>query len=204
MPTEPDMFFEETLRGGEPSLDDYRTLAQLLWEWYGRSVFLYARARLPSVEDAKDLCQDAFVNALEWLQKNPGRRPEKVNFPAWLQRIARNLVVDWYRRPDLVTTLPDDPNGNGGATGLDHWPARRAIAPLERLTREEELAALRHCIEELREAMRRVVVLRDIEELKNKAIGEMLDIPASTVGVTLHRARKKLRECVEFALAPQS
>ena len=199
----PHAFFAETILAGQPSLDDYRTLVRLLWESYGQSVFLYARSRVRNVEDAREISQDAFVKAMEWLQSNPGRKPAKINFPAWLQRITKHLVIDFYRSPKLVTPLPSDPDhGNGGAQ-LAAWPDRRTVGPLDQVVRAEELAALRHAIEQLHGGVRRVVILRDIQGLSNTAIAEQLGIPASTVAVTLHRARKKLRESLDTFLTPR-
>ena len=200
---DPHAFFAEAILAGQPSLDDYRTLARLLWESYGQSVFLYARARMRNVEDAREISQDAFVKAMQWLQSNPGGKPAKINFPAWLQRITKHLVIDFYRSPKLFAALPSEPDyGNGGAQLAD-WPDPRTVGPLDRAVRGEELAALRSAIEQLREGMRRMVILRDVQGLSNTAIAEQLGIPASTVAVTLHRARKKLRESLDIFLTPR-
>lgn len=203
MSMDPHRFFEERIVGAEPSLDDYRKLVELLWEAYGESVFLYCYAKLGNVEDARDVCQDAFVQAMQWLQENPGRMPPKVNFPAWLRRIARNLVIDRFRHPALERQWPKarDASEDEEARYAD-WPDMRIADPAEQVSREEEIEALRRCMEILPEPRRKVVILRDIEGHSYDRIAAEAAMPVNTVGVTLHRARKELRECVELHLAP--
>lgn len=202
MPVDPHQFFEERILGAKPSPDDHRKLVELLWEAYGESVFLYCYVKLENIEDARDVCQDAFVQAMQWLQANPGRMPPKINFPAWLRRIARNLVIDRFRRPALKRDWPREraASGDDEAQYAD-WPDMRICDPVEHITREEQLDALRKCIDILPEVRRRIVILRDIEGRSYDEIAREAGMPKSTVGVTLHRARKELRECVELRLA---
>jgi RNA polymerase sigma-70 factor, ECF subfamily len=58
----------------------------------------------------------------------------------------------------------------------------------------ETQARLERAIQHLEEPQRSVVILREIEELSYKEIAEALDLSIEQVKVTLHRARKKLRE----------
>jgi len=202
MCTDAHEFFENRIRGKTPSLDDYRRLVELLWKRYAESVFLFAYAWLKNYQDARDVVNDSFVKAMEWLQKNPGKKPPKVNFPAWLRRIARNLIIDMLRRRGLIRQWPmPRPGAEDGPPPYAEWPDTREFGPVEQLIVEEELEALRKCIELLPERKRRLVVLHDINGLTHAAIGETLGMPASTVGVTIHRARKELRRCVELRLA---
>jgi RNA polymerase sigma-70 factor (ECF subfamily) len=202
MTNDPHSFFKDRILGGSPSKEDYRQFTELLWEACSRDIFLFARARLANHEDARDVCQDTFLRAIEWLTENPDRVPASVNFPAWLQRIARNLIIDRFRRPALVWELPDLPHGTGDdERRLDDWPEPLTCDPSDRITEQEQLDALRKCLEALSERKRRLIVLRDLQGLSYDAIAGQTAVPRSTVGVTLHRVRRELRDCVELRLA---
>ncbi len=199
---DPHEFFEDRIRDRTPSREDYQRLVDLLWEHYGESVFLYAYAKLSATEDARDVCQDAFVNAMEWLEGHPGEMPLKLHFPAWLRRIARNLIIDRFRRPAIERPWPHAASREESeAAAYADWPDPGQTAPLEELAHHEELDALRQCIGQLREKKRQMVVLCDLEGLSYADISEQLGVPMGTVGGTLHRARRDLRDCVELRLA---
>jgi RNA polymerase sigma factor (sigma-70 family) len=201
MAVDPHDFFEQATRGGRLSPDDRRRLLELLWEHYSQKVFLFACARLGNVHDARDLCHDTFVKAMEWFQANPDRRPPKVNFPGWLLRIAWHLIIDHGRRPHVVREWPKPhPGDEGDEPPFDGGPDPGVGEPLDGMIHEEELAALRACMDELPERKRRVVVLRDIDGRPCEEIASEVGMLVNTVRVTLHRARKALRECVERRL----
>src|SRR5438270_7946671 len=66
-----------------------------LYEAHVDRVYAYFRSRTENIQDATDLTQQAFLQALDAL---PRYRPGKVPFAAWLFRIARNLAINFHRR----------------------------------------------------------------------------------------------------------
>lgn len=171
----------------EATADDYREFFDLLWRTHGETVFKFAYIRLRKVEDARDVCQDAFVRAMQFIQENPGRVPLKVNFRGWLRVIVRNIINDRFRRV-LCRSEPISSDAS------DHAPVEEL--PEDRMILAEDLAILRRCIEELTERARKIVFLRDIEGLSEKSIAKQVGSNPNAVSVALHRARKSLRECV--------
>ena len=201
MSIDPKEYFEQNIIDSKPSPENYRRLMQLLWESYSQSIFLFAYGKLEDREEARDICQDAFFQAMEWLVKNPGQVPTKVNFPAWLRRIARNIIIDRFRRPALIRPR----SYTHGRTTDDEqlysdWPEISTCGPLDNIIKEEKIDALRECIDALPNRRKQVVILRDIEGLSYSIIAKKVAMPKSTVGVTLHRVRKELRECFELKL----
>jgi RNA polymerase sigma-70 factor (ECF subfamily) len=78
-----------------------------LYRRYLPRVYRYLRARAPVLEDAADLTQQVFLQALDAL---PSYRPSGAPFAAWLFRIARHVAIDAdrRRRPALdVAALPE-------------------------------------------------------------------------------------------------
>jgi RNA polymerase sigma-70 factor (ECF subfamily) len=130
--------------------------------------------------DAEDVCQDAFVRALERLEDC--RDPSK--FGAWFLRIVRNRAHSVRRYLGVREAAPLDavptPSDDAG-------PARDA-------ERSQLRAALTRAIDALPEVQREVVLLHDLEGWKHREIGEMLEIPEGTVRAHLFHARRALRE----------
>jgi RNA polymerase sigma-70 factor (ECF subfamily) len=66
-----------------------------LYERYRDRIYAYLRTRTRSAEDAADLTQQVFLQALAAL---PRYRPQRVPFAAWLVRIARNAAANYHKR----------------------------------------------------------------------------------------------------------
>ena len=144
-----------------------------------RAAHRVALSRTGDPHDADDVCQDAFVRALERL--DDCREPE--SFRAWLLAIVRNRATDLVRGVDRSRREPLDE--------LD--PAeigRVASEPAGEETVAEPLAA---AIDDLPERQRRVVLMHDYEGWSHREVADELDIAVGTSRYHLHEARKRLR-----------
>jgi RNA polymerase sigma-70 factor (ECF subfamily) len=126
---------------------------------------------------AEDIAQDAFLAAIDALDRFDRRRP----FAPWLHRIVVNRAIDWGRRESLRRSV-DDP-----ASRLE------AEAPPPDAVGGELMQALA----ELPAEQRGVVVLRYLLEYTPGEIAEMLELPRGTVNSRLRRALDRLRDLVE-------
>ena len=85
------------------------TAFDALYRRYLEPVYRYVRAQVPHLEDAADLTQQIFLQALDAL---PTYQARGLPFAAWLFRIARNAVIDSYRRRKgggvPLSLLPED------------------------------------------------------------------------------------------------
>lgn len=138
-----------------------------------------AFAILGSAMDAEDVCQDAFVRALERL--DDCRSPAK--FAAWLLQIVRNRARNYidYRRVRETVQL-DEIAAAGGAkasNGVELGELRAAL----------ELA-----MAELTEMQRQVVLLHDLEGWTHREIAESLGLSEVASRQQLMNARRRLRE----------
>ena len=149
---------------------------------YQRTLFNVCARYLGNDRDADDVCQDAFIVAIERI--DDCRDPAK--FGKWLLQIvrnrARNLVrADSGRR--LVALGETTP-------AADPSPATR-VEQAE--LRERLLGALAQIPEQHRE----VVLLHDLEGWKHREIAERLGLPEGTVRSHLHHARRRLRRILK-------
>lgn len=148
---------------------------------------------LGTVADADDLVQDTAVRLLE----RPPPDLERSLRP-WLIRVATNLAKDRLRRrrrraydgPWLPAPLADVEELLAEEQSL--W-ARDVVSPQAAVSRAESLRyAFMVALEALTPQQRAVLLLRDVFGLSTKEVERALDMGASNVKVTLHRARKAL------------
>ena len=138
--------------------------------------------------DAEDLVQDTMVRALRFRDRfEPG-----TNLRAWLYTILHNT---WRNRiRDLAREATDVDSER-----IEELAAR-ADGPAEVDTPERALlrstmdADLKDALDELPDAFRQAVWLRDVEEFSYAEIARMLDVPIGTVMSRISRGRRLLFE----------
>lgn len=149
---------------------------------HGRKVFTLAVYLLANREEAEDVTQEVLIRL--WRR---GREvvPEKIG--PWLVRVTRNACIDAIRsRKGGSQVAIDEPTG---AELCEPAPGP------ERLAHAKQLGGrILQALNGLAEPGRSVVILREIQGLSYQEIGEALEMPMSSVRVTLHRGRRRLRE----------
>lgn len=144
--------------------------------------------------DAEDLTQEVFLK----LYKNLASfDTQKGSFQTWITTLARNLLVDHFRRTrldrasdSLDVTFDGQEDGPTMADRLaDTRPSQEHyVAGLELQAKVQ--SALKQLSPELREA----VILRDIEDMDYKEIAQVLRIPEGTVKSRISRGRGELAQ----------
>ena len=157
-----------------------REAAGALAERYLRACRAVALSIVGEVSGAEDVCQDAFVYAIERI--DDCRNPER--FGAWLMQIVRNRSRNHLRDRKTGRWAPLD---GMAASGEGSSPARDA-------ERSELRDRLLTALAELPEDRREVVLLHDLEGWTHREIAERMELPPGTVRSHLHHARKRLRE----------
>lgn len=144
-----------------------------------RAAYAVALSVMGEAADAEDVCQDAFMVALERL--DDCRRPER--FAAWLLQIVRNRARNAIRYAGVRKALPLDAiHGIASGQSPDREAARARL-------RDRLLEALK----ELPEIQRQVLMLHDFEGWRHREIAEALEIPEGTSRAHLSQARRAMR-----------
>lgn len=143
-----------------------------------QAAYAVALARLGEPADAEDVCQDAFVQALERI--DDCRQPDR--FVAWLLTIVRNRALDHQRFQSIRRSVP-----------LDTAIIRSRESPERDLEGAEIRASLLEAMRGLTELQREVVLLYDFEGWSHREIAERLEISEGSARVHLHNGRKALR-----------
>jgi RNA polymerase sigma-70 factor, ECF subfamily len=151
-----------------------------------------------NAEDAKDVVQEAFVQAFLKLQSFQGASA----FYTWLYRIAFNVAGTHRRQRGARRTAEQIALAEGQLRSSSDGNLRDpGDVPSERLEREERCRQVRHAISQLAEEHRVVLVLREMDGCCYETIAEILDLPVGTVRSRLFRARMQLREQLKEVLA---
>ena len=154
-----------------------------LYRRYRHRVYAYLYTRLPHAEDAADLTQQVFVQALAAL---PRYRPDGPPFAGWLFRIARNAVVDHQRRQRrgavTLERVPEDL----------HPPADQDLEA--QVVQQEALVHLHATLGTLDPATRDLLLLRFMGQLTGVEIGAAIGTSPAAASKRLQRAIQTLKE----------
>lgn len=167
---------------------DQNAFAEIV-ELFKDKVYQLCFRMVGNAHDAEDLAQEAFIRA--YMNINSFDTSRK--FSTWLYRIATNLSIDRLRKkkPDYFLDAEIE-----GAEGLTMYSqiASDSPQPDESVETLEFQEWIQQEINELPVKYRSVIVLKYIEELSLKEIGEILDLPIGTVKTRIHRGREALRK----------
>ena len=156
-----------------------------LYERYAPRVFRYLYSHLDNRLDAEDLTEEIFLRVWKTLGNY---QQQGVPFLAFLFRVARNALIDHYRRSaksEQEASIED-------LHLRDHEPE-----PVDVVTNTLEHQQLRHVMQQLREDYRTVLALRFLSELSPEETARAMGRSAGAVRVLQHRALAALRSMME-------
>jgi len=181
----------EALRAGDAAA--FETMVRL----YAGRMLAVARRLVGNEEEAHDVVQDALLSAFRAIRKFEGHS----RVSTWLHRITVNTALmklrTRRRKPEesIEPLLPSFQEDGHHAIRFSEWEGADQV-----LERDEVRKTVRQAIEELPDAYRTVLLLRDIEELSTEETAQALDITPNTVKTRLHRARQALRTVLDERL----
>jgi RNA polymerase sigma-70 factor (ECF subfamily) len=141
-----------------------------------------------SEDDARDLCQEAFLKAY----KSLGSFKQEARFSSWLYQIAINLCRDRLRRRRGRTMVSLDELEEGGAAMTMPGPTA-----LDLLQERDVSRLVANAIASLADEQREVIILKEYQGLTFLEIAQVLDMPISTVKTRLYRGLDQLRSRLE-------
>ena len=167
----------------EGDQEAFATLVHL----YEKRVFALTLRMCKNPEDAAEAAQDAFLSAWQGLKFFRGDS----SFSTWLYRLVSNACVDLLRREGRHRAAAG-PSLNDDEIGLD--APDTAPTPHEAAEQKELQALIEKGLQSLSEDHRKVLILREIQQLSYDEIAETLDLDSGTVKSRINRARKQLRK----------
>lgn len=150
------------------------------------AVFRFCLLRTSDHDLALDLTQDTFMRFWDTLCKDKQIK----NCRAFLFAVARNLIIDWYRKKKSVSLENMLIEGSEDKNELLSSSAGIEI--------QAEAKNLVRKINSLDETYRDAVYLRCVEGLKPKEIAEIIGESANVVSVRINRGLRILREALHY------
>lgn len=140
--------------------------------------------------EAEDLTQEVFIKIFQTLKTFDAAQGA---FSTWLARIARNHLVDHYRRTkkDRVTTSLEDELGF-----LEEKPSP-TVEPVTQVESRERKELLQRALDRLSPDLREAVILRDLQDFDYGEIAQVLGVPEGTVKSRINRGRLELARVIK-------
>ncbi|HEX8199804.1 MAG TPA: sigma-70 family RNA polymerase sigma factor [Isosphaeraceae bacterium] len=180
-----------------PSTRDVPDLATLFQEHRPRLLAILRQRIDPALSariDAEDLLTEAFLTA--W-RRWPPEPPLAMSPFAWLYRIARDCLIEAWRREtrgvrDLHREMPwpEHPSVQLGLSLVDP-----ATSPSAAQAREELRQRVQQALARLRPGDREILLMRHSDELSHREVAEILEI---TEQASLQRYARALRRLKDF------
>ncbi|MCW5877704.1 MAG: sigma-70 family RNA polymerase sigma factor [Anaerolineales bacterium] len=150
----------------------------------------FIRARVPDVLDAEDILQDVFS---ELVEANQLLVPIE-HLSGWLFQVARNRIVDLFRRkrPELFSDMVGDEEGEERL--LESLLSSAEEAPDAQLARKTLLAELEAALAELPAEQRQVFLAHEVEGLSFNDIAAQTGVGLSTLLSRKRYAVQQLRK----------
>src|SRR5574341_1125191 len=148
-------------------------------------------ARLVGEAEAEDITQQIFMKVSAALRNFRGES----QLSTWIYRIANNAALDRLRSPSYQRIVQNcSASAEAEIDDRNAWIEERALLVEHQIFRKEMNQCIMGFIERLPENYRIVLLLSEIEGLRNNEIAEILGVSLGTVKIRLHRARERLKE----------
>ncbi|MBR5169295.1 MAG: sigma-70 family RNA polymerase sigma factor [Muribaculaceae bacterium] len=154
-----------------------------LLERHKDRIFVYIYRAVKNEELADDIFQDTFVKAIMTIKQ--GRYVENGHFPAWITRIAHNLIIDYFRQTraeNLQSTDDTDVN-------ILNRKELSECTIEDNLVTNQIHADVRRLVKALPESQREVLEMRYYKNMSFKEI-------ADTTGVSINTALGRMRYAI--------
>ncbi|HEX7064107.1 MAG TPA: RNA polymerase sigma factor SigW [Bacillales bacterium] len=167
---------------------DQQAFGELI-DLYQHKVYQICFRMVGNRQEAEDLGQEAFLRAY----LNIDSYDSSKKFSSWLFRIATNLSIDRLRKKKPDYHLDAEIAGSEGLTMYSRLAADGDL-PEDQVVSLELQETIQEEIMQLPPKYRSAIIMKYIEDLSLKEIGEVLNIPVPTVKTRIHRGREALRK----------
>jgi RNA polymerase sigma-70 factor (ECF subfamily) len=138
---------------------------------------------------AEDIFQDTFVKVITTLRR--GSYTEEGKFLQWVMRIARNLVIDYYRKLNKLPVVTDS-EGNDILSFVSIADENRQ----DEIIREQSHDRVRQLIQHLPEEQKEVLILRHYANLSFKEIADLTGVSINTALGRMRYALTNMRKMI--------
>lgn len=172
---------------------------------HGDALFAFAFLRTRDRTTAEDLVQETLLAAWRSKENFSANSSERT----WLTGILKHKIADHWRKagrqPQIADLGPEPEDGEDSlekffnAADKDHWTVRPSAwsHPDSALEQQQFWQIFTDCVSALPAAQAQAFSLAELDGLKGEEICKVLSIAPTNLWVMLHRARLRLRQCLE-------
>jgi RNA polymerase sigma-70 factor (ECF subfamily) len=181
---------------GDP-MGEYQAADPEGWvDRHGDCLYRYALLRLRTPDQAADVVQETFVEALAARSEFAARSSERT----WLIGILRHKILDRFRKSGREQTVALGELEEAAFDRRGHWrlePASWVGDPLRDIETREFWDVFYRCLSRLPSGLADAFYLREVEGLGAEDVQRVLGITPANLWARLHRARSLLRQGLE-------
>lgn len=155
-----------------------------LYKRYVERIYNYIYYRTGSAKDAEDLTGRVFFKAMSHIK---GYKHMGLPFSAWLYRIAHNLVANYHRDRSRKKEISLDSVPGRTLPRMDPLPETRVV-------QSQEVEDLLTMIRDLATNRQELLILKFVDQLSNKEIGQIMRKSEGAIKSLYHRTLIELRQ----------
>ena len=168
---------------------------------HGDALYRHAYFRLRDKMAAEDMVQETLLAAMKGRERFAGRSSQRT----WLIGILNNKVVDYLRKQVREQSLDQGDLGDDELEGMlfeadGHWrrPPSAWGDPDAAFEQKVFWEAFSKCLEELPARQAQAFSLCEMDGVGGSEASKVLGVTTTNIWVILHRARLRLKECLEI------
>ena len=165
----------------------YSELMSLYWSSVEKTLSL----KLVSKEDVEDLTIATFSKAFDKLDSYDN----SFAFSTWIQAIANNTLIDFFRKKDQKTISIDQQKEDEDSNNID--VVDNSLDPENHLIRKQKNKHITVMVHRLKPHYRELIILRYLDEMTYAEISKKLNMPLGSVKAKLFRARDLLMQILK-------
>jgi len=156
-----------------------------LYDLYVEKIYRFVYFKVNNKEEAEDIVSSVFLKVWSYLIEYTEKEID--SFSGLIYKIARNLVIDYYRERGQMKKEALETAEELGENEKNY----------ETIAINMEVEQLMVVIKKMKQDYQEVLLLKHVEELSTAEIAEILGKTQVGVRITLHRAIKKLQEMIK-------
>jgi len=163
-----------------------------IYDLYVVKIFRFIYLKTNSKETAEDLTSEVFLKGWKYLKNNDGDNRmagiDKVS--SFLYKIARNTIIDFYRKKQILTIGIDEK--------ISDAIRDQSQDILANISARQDIEEIMKTLGEIKDEYREVVILRYVEDLPVSEIAEITGKTEGAARVLIHRAVKSLEKALKL------